>query len=223
MTTSGSLYQARDFIEAQIYEWQRGKKKPQPKPIVTITRLPGSGGEAIAEKLAAALKMQLYSWEIVEEIAKNAHVSTKVVATLDEKSHSELKEWLADFKHDKGLSSYTYLQTLKRILFTIAVHGNVVIIGRGGNFFLPTHKRLGLYLVAPLDVRIKRVMKELALSQEDALEHIARVESQQRRFVKKYTGKEIRDLSNYHLAINTDQVKPQAIIQLVKGMIDASF
>jgi cytidylate kinase len=221
MTANSSLDLAKDFMEAQMYEWRQRQKKPQPapKPIVTITRQPGSGAEAIAEKLATALKMRLYGWEVVEEIAKDAHVSTKVVATLDEKARSELKDWLAEFKQDKGLSADTYLHTLKRVLFAIAVHGNAVIIGRGSNFLLPVGRRVGLYLVAPLEVRIKNVMKKLSVSQEDALEHIARIESQQRRFVKKYAGKDTGDVTNYHMVINTSLVKSESIVRIVEGMM----
>jgi cytidylate kinase len=224
MTTGGSLDQVNDFIEAQMYEWRqrRGQSQPVPRPTITITRQPGSGAEAIAKKLATALNMRFYSWEIVEEIAKSAHVSTKVVATLDEKSHSELQDWLADFGQDEELSTYKYLTTLKKVLFTIAVHGNAVIFGRGGNFLLPPERRIGLYLVSPLDIRIRNVMNERGLSSEDALEYIARIESQQRRFVKKHAGKDVRDLTNYHLVINTSLVKPEAVIRAIQGMIEAS-
>jgi predicted ArsR family transcriptional regulator len=49
-------------------------------------------------------------------------------------------------------------------------------MGRGSNFFLPPDKKIGLCLVAPLDLRIKNTMEELKLSENDARKHISNLE-----------------------------------------------
>jgi cytidylate kinase len=221
MASNESLDTLRRLMAARMHEWghRQENEQPRPGPIVTIEREPGCGGEAIAEKLSVALKLHLYNSEMVEQIAKDAHVSTEVVATLDEKAGSELEEWLATFRGDRSLSSYAYVRTLRKVIFTIASHGNAVIVGRGGNFFLPPEKRIALGLMAPLDVRIGNVMKECGFSEKRAREHIAEVEKEHRRFVKEYFETDIRDPIHYHMIINTALVDAEIIVQIVKQIL----
>ena len=147
-------------------------------------------------------------------------MSERVVSTLDEKVRSELDDWLAGFSLSPFLSSYHYRQCLRRVLLTIAAHGNAVILGRGSNFLLPSEKRtLGLYLVAPLETRVKKIMQELNLSQESALKHIIRTEREQRLWVKKCCGADINDAANYHMVINTMLVTAKTLIQIVKEIL----
>jgi len=223
MTSHDSLEALRRLIAMRIQEWRLGESERQarPGPVVAITREPGSGAESIAETLSAELNLHSYSWEIVEQIAQDAHVSTEVVSSLDEKASSELEEWLADFKGDRSFSSHAYMETLKKVIFAIAAHGNAVIVGRGSNFFLPAGKRIGLALVAPLDVKIKNIMKELGISEKQARGHIANVETEQQTLVRKYFKADIHDPTQYHLIINTALIKPETIVQIVKGIIEA--
>ena len=212
MTSDNSLDAVKRLMESRIYEWIHRKESPRarPGPVVTISREPGCGGESIAETLSAELDFTCTTWDIVEQIAKDEHVSTQVVSTLDEKARSELEDWLADFQGTRNLSSYAYLHDLKRIIFTIASHGSALILGRGANFYLPPEKRIGLCLVAPLEVRIRNVMEERAFSEKHAREDIAKQEAEHRRFVKKYFQADIQDPTHYHLVINTALVKPQS-------------
>ena len=84
----------QQLVKVRVAEWQHGdrRKEAQPGPVVAISREPGCGGESIAARLSADLKLHLYSWEIVEQIAKDTHFSTQVVSTLDEKTRSELED-----------------------------------------------------------------------------------------------------------------------------------
>jgi cytidylate kinase len=222
MTSNDPVDALRALMEARIYDWSHRKEKPQarPGPVVTVSREPGSGGESIAETLSAELALHLYTWDIVEQIAKDEHVSTQVVSTLDEKTRSELEDWLAEFQGTHNLSSYAYLHDLKRIIFTIASHGSALILGRGANFCLPPEKRIGLYFVAPLEVRIRNVMEERALSEKQAREDIARQEAEHRRFVKKYFDADIHDPTRYHLVVNTALVGRESIVRIVKAIIE---
>jgi len=214
MTSIGSLDR---FLEVQIEACRRQGEGARKGPVIAITREPGCEGESIAQTLAKEFGLVLYDWEIVEKIAKDANVSEQVVATLDKKVRSELDEWLASFTGDSILSSYHYMQSLGRVLFTVASNGNAVILGRGANFLLPYEKRtLGLCLIAPLEERVKNIMQTLLLSRENALEHITRTEREQRLWIKKYGHADIKDATRYHMIINTALVTVETIVQLVR-------
>ncbi|MGB8295780.1 MAG: cytidylate kinase-like family protein [Polyangia bacterium] len=221
MTSDESLEALRRLMEARLYEWRQSEKgrPPRPGPVITISREPGCRGESIAKKVAAELGLHLYTWEIVEQIAKDEHVSVQVVSTLDEKGRSELEDWLAEFEGTHDLSTDAYLEDLKKIIFAIASHGSALILGRGANFLLPQEKRIGLYFVAPLEVRIRNVMEDRGLSEKGAREHIVKVEKEHRQLVKKYFQADLRDSAHYHLVINTALVKPETIAGIVKEVI----
>jgi cytidylate kinase len=216
-----SLDSLEGFLKAQFYAW-RLKKKELPRPVITITRQPGCDDESIAQRLANELGLVLYNREIVEEIANNAHVSEQVVSTLDEKDRSGLDEWLAEFKGNRNLSSYRYIECLRKVIFTVAAHGNAVILGRGGNFLLSPDKKLGLCLVAPLDVRVRNTIEKLGLSEKQAREHIAKMEGEHRLFIRKHFDADIKDTTHYHITINTALVKPEIIVEIVKEIIKSN-
>jgi cytidylate kinase len=213
------------FLEIQVQEWgRRGEKRKGNRagPVITISREPGSNGDFIAQTLAKKFGLDLYDWKIVEEIAKDAHVSEQAVATLDEIVASELDDWLTGIGPGPGFSSSQYMQGLRKVLFTVATHGNAVIMGRGANFLLPPEKiTLGLRLVAPLDARVKNIMRGLRLSQKGAIKHITDRERERRLWVKKYCRADINDAANYHAVINTALVATETILQIVKEILKA--
>jgi cytidylate kinase len=221
MTDHDSIEEMRRLLQARLQEWRlrEGQPQYQPKPVVAITEEPGCRGESVAGRICAELGFHLYGWELVEQIAKDADVSTRLVASLEAHPRSELEDWLAELQGDFNLTSQAYVRSLKKVLFAIAVHGNAVIVGRGSNFLLPPDKKIGLCLVAPLALRIKNTMQELGLSEKDARKHIAKLEEEHRRLVKKYFQADIRDSMHYHLAINTAMIKPEIIVQIVKIMV----
>ena len=197
MTKRNSIEQLNRLLRVRLEEWRlrentpqhRPKRKHRPKPIVTITRQPGSGGESIAKKLSAGLGFHLYDWELVEQIAKDKKISPGLVSTVDEHYRSEFEDWQAELEGEYGLSSRAYFASLKQVLLAIALPGNAVIVGRGSNFFFSPDRKIGLCFVAPLDLRIKNTMKELGVSEKAARKHISKVEAGHRKLAKKYSGR----------------------------------
>jgi len=221
MEDHDALEELDRLLKARLEEWFLREKSEQsrPKPVVAITREPGCGGESIAERLCSELGMHLYDWELVEQIAKDEQVSTQLVSSLEKNPPTGFADFLAELAPEYSLTSYKYIGSLKRILLAIAVTGNAVIVGRGSNFFLPPGKKIGLCLVAPLEVRIKNIIKEFGLTEKEARKHIFKLEEEHRKLVRKYLQADIRDPAHYHLVINTALVKPDTIVQLVKTMI----
>jgi cytidylate kinase len=212
------------FIEVQLHEWGHRDGKPKAEragPVIAITREPGSRGEIIAKKIAEEFGLVLYDWKIVEEIAKDSHVSERVVATLEENFRSELDDFLEGFSAKPGLSAHQYMQSLRKILFTVATHGNAVILGRGASFLLPQERRtLGLRFVAPLEVRVKNTMQALKLSHESALKEVTRTEKEQSQWVRTNCAARIDDASNYHMVINTALVTSDKVLQIVRSILE---
>jgi len=216
------------LLKERLEEWRLRNNDPEyrPKPVVTVTREPGCGGESIAERIAAELGMHLYNWELVERIARDASVDAKLVSKLEEDPATVFEDYLggliSEYRREYHFSSEEYLDSLKRVLLAIALPGNAVIVGRGSNFFLPRENKIGLCLVAPLSVRIENVMKELGLTEKDARKHISRLEAEHRKLAKRYFQADIREPDCYHLVVNTALIKPETIVQMIRPMIQES-
>jgi len=223
MTHNDSVEEMRRLLQVRLEEWRLREKNEQyrPKPVVAITREPGSGGESIAQRLSAELGLHLYDWELIERIAKDEDVDTRLVSKLEETMPTEFEEGMDELLGESDLSSQAYFGSLKRVLLKIAIPGDAVIVGRGSNFFLPPDRKIGLCFVAPLELRLQNTMKELGLSEKDAQKHISKLEAEHRRLARKYFQADIRDSTQYHLVVNTALVKPQTIVQIVKAMIMA--
>ena len=220
MKNHNSIEELNRLLKVRLEEWSHQRhQEVRPKPLITITQEPGCGAEKIAERLSSELGLHLYDWELVEQIAKDEHVSAQLVSALEKNPPNGFADFLAELNPEYGLASDRYVASLKRILLAIAVTGNAVIMERGSNFFFPVEEKIGLCFVAPLQSRVAHVMKELGLKEKEARAHISKLETGYRKLVKKYLQADMSDPTQYHLVINTGLVKLDTIVQLVKTMI----
>ena len=212
------------IVEDQIHQWQmsaKGKKKEKANiSVITVSRQPGSGGSEIAAKLSETLGFMLFDREILHQMADSAKIDERVLETLDEKGLNVLEETIATLVEERHLWPDQYLKHLMKVIGTICEHGNAIIVGRGANFILPARESLRLRFVAPLDRRIKTVMKEKDLSEDDAKRLIFQAESDRRAFARKYFYTSIDDPTCYDMIINTEKISPEQVIAAIKGIID---
>ncbi len=218
------------IIEEQMQRWQimqkEGKEEKEGVSIVTVSREPGSGGRIVAGKLADKLGIDIFHQEVINEIAKSADVSEKLLETLDERGLSILEDWIYSLVYDRHLWPDEYLQHLMKVIGTIGKHGRAVVVGRGANFVLPPEKRFSVRIVAPQSWRIQNVSKEFDISVEEAKRRVMRTESDRRAFIRKYFNADIADPTNYDLLINTaaldvdDAVK---VISCALGLVECVF
>ena len=172
------------ITEEQVQRWQIMRKEEKEEKrgisIITISREPGSGGRIIASRLAEKLGIDIFHQEVINEMAKSADVSEKLVETLDERGLSILEDWISSLVHERHLWPDRYMQHLMKVVGTIGKHGRAVVVGRGANFILPPEKRFSVRIVGPQAWRIHNVAKEFDISPEDAKRRVMRTESDRR-------------------------------------------
>jgi cytidylate kinase len=97
-----------------------------------------------------------------------------------------------------------YLQVIRQVIWEVARADDAVIIGRGGPFVLESHPDvLHVLVIAPLNVRIERVMAVDDLTHEAALQRIKEVDAARGRYVRHFYRTNWLDASHYDLVINT--------------------
>lgn len=211
-------------IEEQVLKWQkstdrRKQKNEPPGPVITVSREPGCGGEALAKKIAKELKIEYFDREIVQEVAKSARMSETVVASLDEKERGLLDNWIQFLKTSRYFWPDEYLHHLTKVVNAVCQHGNVLIVGRGANMVLPPDETLRLRFVAPLDYRVANYAKENGISQEKARKLLDKEEGDRKIFVQTYFHVNIDDAVYYDMIFNTQYIKPDQVVTAVKAAL----
>jgi cytidylate kinase len=211
------------IVEEQVKRWHiipaPEKKEEERISVVTISREPGSGGNILAKQLSEQLDYDLFYQDFIHSMAESAHVSVRLLETLDEKGVSVLEEWISSLVDKRHLWPDRYLQHLMKILGTIGKHGRAVIVGRGANFLLPPEKRLSVRVIAPLETRVKNVSREYNVTVGGAKTRVLKTESDRKAFIKKYFNDDIRDPLNYDLILNTGSLSIDDAANAVKGAL----
>jgi cytidylate kinase len=188
--------------------------------LITIRGQMGSGAPEIGKHVADRLHANYVDREIIAEVAARLHRQEKDVIAKEMPPSSLLGRIAEALEHaapfgvgfegaylptwEIPLNDTRYLQALKSVVRELAQSQSLVIYGRGGQFILGDYSQaLHVLVVAPLEVRVKRVMQNLKLNQETAKQEIARFESSTRQFIKRYFQAELEDPVYYDLVINT--------------------
>jgi len=219
-TKSRSIEQ---IIEEQVRKWQFSKAEPKTevtfRPIVTISREPGSGGNVIGERLARRLSLDLFHQEMIHAMAKSAKVSSRLLETLDERGLSVLEDWMAYMVDARHMWPDQYMKHLMKVIGAIGRHGGAVLIGRGANFILPPERRFSVRVIAPFDVRATNVVRDHQVSEKDARNRITKTDSQRRAFIRKYFNTSIADPLNYDMVVNTGSVSIDGAVAAIAGVL----
>jgi len=184
--------------------------------IVTISRGLGTGGTEIAHVVAERLGWSLWDKKLVEAIAEDAHVRTRVVEHFDEKTVSAIETLAHALAGDYEVGNFLYRRHLARALLSIAQVGHAVILGRGAQYLL--RDALHVRVLASWDFRVRRLMDE-GMTREQAEEEIRRTDRERAAFVRQLFDKDIDDPTDYDLVIKTDSFGIQGAADVILAAI----
>ena len=212
------------MLNDQITKWQsqntqRGARKSALRPVITISRQPGSGGHEVARRLAADLHLDLFDRELIQKVAESAQMSAALVETLDEKWRSTLEDWLGDWADHHHLWIDDFQRHLLKVIRAIGEHGNAVIVGRGAHFILSCEECLRVRLIAPDAAKISNIAGEMKVGLEEAQKHMTTIEANQRAYIRKYFNADLSDPLHYDLVINTDKLSVDDAVETIKGAL----
>jgi len=197
----------QQIIEDQAHRWQlsgsEGESPEKRRPVIAMSRQPGARGSEVAQHLAKRLGLDLFDQELIHQVAESAHLSERVVQSLDEKSRSLLTEWLTSLATDSYLSPYGYLYHLNRVVGAIARHGGAIILGRGAHLILQHGEALRVLVVAPLQARVALIARRDGISERDAKRKIKVAEAERRAYLMKHFHADFGDPEEFDLVVNT--------------------
>ncbi|HUA64410.1 MAG TPA: cytidylate kinase-like family protein [Alphaproteobacteria bacterium] len=182
-------------------------------PCLLISRECGSGGGLVARQAGDVLDWNLFDARIVDEIARNAHVSQRLVQSVDEHAHSAWERTWHEFLPD-DLADEKYLHCLRAVISNLARHGNVVIVGRGAQYILPPQCAVRVRVVAPFETRAKRFAERRKISMDEARSQVWAIDKQRETFGWKIFGKQVSSPLNQDIVINTGDISIESAVQI---------
>lgn len=172
-------------------------------PIITISREMGSGGRPIANLVVKTLgrPWKLYHREIIEEMAKEAHLEKKLIEEIDENRMPLIDELIADFFGKRYFNLSSYYKHLIKVLSAVGQRGYVIIMGRGAHYLFP--QALKVRIICEMNQRIKWMMDFENLTRNQAVKRIEESDRQRYEFEKALYNHDIRKAHHYNLVIRT--------------------
>jgi len=212
------------LVDEQARRWavvRRQGEREQKRPVITVARLHGALGDELARQLATELGLDLFDQEIIHLIAERTHLAERVVEALDDKDRELLTDWLAGLVSRAYLSPVEYRYHLARVIGAIAHQGGAVIVGRGGHLLLGVGTALRVLAVAPLEDRVRNVMKQEGLGEREARRRVIDVEADRRAFLMKQFHAEFAEPTGFDLVVNTSALGLEGAAGAVRAALAA--
>jgi cytidylate kinase len=200
--------------------------------VITISRQFGAGGWTLGERLAKRLGYRYVHEDMIKEVAAKAKVSPTRIKTLEKRGASKLMKFLDKVVTtsyvDRLLSDKygfvdekTYVDVVKDIVQELYEQGNVVIIGRGGQYVLRGHTDVWkLLLVGDLECRIDFVMNKYKLSRSEAENAVKRRDQIRSRFLNFFQEAATHnDPLSYDLVLNMTRVSMEQAEEIVLTLL----
>lgn len=200
IATTLTIKYFKTLKESEVEETEEVVLKPSKKGvIITISREHGSSGKEIGRLLALKLGVPFYYKETAALAAKESGLDKEFISDINQNSPSLLQ--------DLYLSTSVIQQAIiaqEKVIKKIADNGSCVIIGRAADYVLRDYEDVvNIFIHAPKEYRIKRIMEVYKDSYEDAKKNISRSDEARASYYKNISGNSWGDLHNYNLTLNS--------------------
>jgi hypothetical protein len=211
-----ALYRAYDIRAEREERSGRGKAgKLSYGPYLLISREKGAGGSALGQLVGKRLGWQVFDKEIVDAIAQKAHVRRELIESLDERDRETIQDAVGQWLHPQPVGRAGYLAHLREILLTLGHQGDVVIVGRGAQYVLPSQFGLRVRMVAPVEERVRRIAGRENLSLKAARVEVESSDRERTRLARRQFGQDSAHPLSHDLTINTAELTVQAAAEVV--------
>ena len=187
---------------------------------------------SLAEPLAARLAeiegvnadaWQIYSRQIVEEMALKLDLPTRVIDALDRTARGGVEEFFSTMM-SRTAPDLKILRQLVSTVRAVAVLGHAIIIGRGGAILtagLPggIHVRL----LAPEAWRLQSLVERFAWDADKARQVMRQEERHRATFFTKYLGQDGNDPAHYDLILNVARTSREEQVETIAAVFRQRF
>jgi CMP/dCMP kinase len=184
--------------------------------IVTVSNEYGSGALEIATRVAEKLGYEYVDQQLPVVVAKRLRVTPEAVEanedaapTLGERLLSGLERATPELAEASVIEPFDeeLLHAVQEAVREYAARGDVVIVGRGASAILGARRDvLRVFIYAPRDWRIARVIESARVRREIAEAEVDRVDRARGAYLRDWYSLAFGDPQNYDLSIDTSRL-----------------
>ena len=176
--------------------------------IITIGRSFGSGGGYIGQAIGKKLGIPVYDNELISKVAEESGYSKSLFADGEEKrSLFSMSSFFSSGRMgyiDSGyVNDNVMFKIQSEVIRSIDQKGDAVIIGRCADYILRDMKCLNVFICAPEEYRIQRLMREEGLSEDEAEKLMRRKDRTRETYYNYYTFGAWGQAANYNLCVDS--------------------
>jgi cytidylate kinase len=191
------------------------RKPAQTGPYISVSRQAGAGGEHIARVVGRKLGWDVLDKELLDLMTQRYHMPRDMLDFVDETEANWFYDVLGAFAGSRIVSQDSYVVHLERIIYLAALHGNVVIVGRGAHCVLPRTSGLAVRIVAPKRRRVEEMMERSRLTRDEATLRVDELDKGRNGFCRRHFHRDIEDPLEYDLLVNTARLSAEAAAELI--------
>lgn len=175
--------------------------EPQSRRVLTLARELGAGERGFSLTLGERLQMHVVDRELLEQQAVRLGVPESELEMIDERAPGILQ------RLSPGSIYQRYRDALEQTMRELAARGDMILVGRGGSRFLRDDPRaFHVRLVAPMSVRIRRVMEYAWVREEVAKQRILESDTARRCFYESYFNGDWSSPWEYDITVNSGRL-----------------
>jgi cytidylate kinase len=221
----------RDLVEQRVQQWMAEQRRSSserlvpepPRAVITISRQAGTGGTDLARAVAEALGFQFWDQELVQRVAERTGAPEVLLRAVDERARNVIEELLAGILMGDAATEGEYLTQLIRVFHALARHGAAVIVGRGAQFVFAPESALRVRVVAPVEVRLRKLASSRKLSAAAAQSELEKIDRERLHFVRYHYHRDASDPSAYDLVVNVGSMSSSAAMEVIATAYRAKF
>jgi cytidylate kinase len=178
-------------------------------PVIAISGELGSEARSIAKKVAQKL-----GYPFVDKTTIRSVLDEYGMVDFDAEVDSVPPLWTRiDSQHEERRELMA--EMLERVLLSLAHHGDMVILGRGGFAVLRSYADvLRVRIQAPLPIRTERVLEERKIPTPDQAEAMVTTsDKSQASFIRWFRGAHLEASKSFDLVIDTGKVDPEVAVK----------
>ena len=179
------------------------------KLIITIGRQFGSGGKAVADELGRKLGIPVYDSELITEAARKSGISEEFFHKRDEKRRALF------IGLKSGMDDEVIFRIQSEVIRDLASKGSAIFVGRASDYVLRDLDCIDVFISAPLEARVKRIMERQGLSESEAETLIERKDSGRAEYYDFFTFSKWGVAANYDLCIDSSILGIEGTAELI--------
>ena len=183
------------------------------KVLINIGRQFGAGGKGVAEILGERLGIPVYDNELLQKAAAESGFSPAFFRKNDERRRvwrfgSLFSLNRASSYAPSGIDETELFKYQSEAIRDIAQQGSAIFLGRASDYVLRDMECLDVFICAPLEARVARVVERTGMSREEAEKYILKKEKARRDYYNFFT------LGNWGVASNYDICLDSSVLGL---------